>query len=127
MDLRTMEFAPLSEVKAKLSEFVRKTTAGKKRVALTTNGRPSAVILSYEDFLDIVNQLQPAPPLLRDEVIDFEEWEKNQSNRKMVRDSLLKLFDPSKLSRKGQKYYKKGMVESFERSSEPRARRGRKD
>jgi prevent-host-death family protein len=112
LDLRRVDFIPLSEAKARLSEFVRSVSRDRKRVALTTNGRPSAVILSYSDFLDLLNLLQPQPGA-EGKTIDFDDWEKGRAQREMVRDSLLKQFDPSKLSRKGQKYYKKRTVESL--------------
>lgn len=115
-DLRRVDFIPLSEAKAKLSEYVRNVSLGRKRVALTTNGRPSAVLLSYSDFLELLNVLQPAPSSTG-RVIDFDEWEKGRAERKRVRDSLLRHFDPAKLSRKGQKYYKKRTVESFREKS----------
>lgn len=107
-DLRTIEFAPLSEVKAKLSEYVRRLR--NKRVALTTNGRPSAVLMSYEDYLKWLEpspRLEGEPPAQR---ISLSDWRKERKNRESVRDSILDLFDPAGLSRKGQKGYKKRLV-----------------
>src|SRR5262249_52390808 len=111
-DLRRVDFIPLSEAKAKLSQFIRNVSHDRKRIALTTNGRPSAVILGYGDFIDLLDQLHPGSPKAS-KAIDFDEWEKSRSQREMVRDSLLKQFDPSKLSRKRQKYYKKRTVKSL--------------
>ena len=122
IDLRRLDFVPLSEAKAKLSEFVRALSQDVKRVALTTNGRPSAVILAYADYLNLLNLLQPPPPSSAGKTIDFNEWEKRAPQRALVRDSLLKQFDPSKLSRKGQKYYKKRTVESFGEKNQPKTR-----
>jgi len=121
IDLRRVDFVPLSEAKAKLSEFVRNVSRDRKRLALTTNGRPTAVILSYSDYLDLLNLLQPVSSL-EGKSIDFDEWEKGRPQRELVRDSLLKQFDPSKLSRKGQKYYKKRTVESLGETNQPKAR-----
>lgn len=121
IDLRRIDFIPLTEAKAKLSEFVRTLSRDRKRIALTTNGRPSAVILSYADYLDLLNLLQPAPSQAG-KTIDFEEWEKGRPQRELVRDSLLRQFDPSKLSRKGQKYYKKHTVESLRETDQPKTR-----
>ena len=121
LDLRRVDFIPLSEAKARLSEFVRSVSRDRKRVALTTNGRPSAVILAYSDFLDLLNLLQPQPGA-EGKTIDFDEWEKGRPQREMVSNSLLKQFDPSKLSRKGQKYYKKSAVEAFSETHQSKTR-----
>lgn len=53
-DLLSMEFAPLSEVKAKLSEQMRLIASEGKRIVITCNGKPSAVLLSYEDYLSLI-------------------------------------------------------------------------
>lgn len=113
MDLRAMEFVPLSEVKAKLSEFVRKTAAGAKRVALTTNGRPSAVLMSYEDYLKFMDQEPDTETKYPIRKISLSEWRKEKANQESVRDTILNLFDPSKLSCKGQKNYKERIVRRY--------------
>ena len=54
-NLLSIEFLPLSEVKAKLSEVVNTSLTKSKRIAITTNGRPTAVLLSYSDFLSLLS------------------------------------------------------------------------
>ena len=49
-------------------------------------------------------------------IINFEEWKQQQPKRKMVSDSIKKLFDTTGLTRKGQKAYKQKKVKSFEKS-----------
>lgn len=113
-NLLAMEFIPLSEAKAKLSEQVRKTLE-KKRVAITTNGKPTAVLISYQEYLDLLRKLpgsQEDDPI---RIIDIEEWKKERPQRLKVRDSIQELFGASKLSRKGQKTYKKETVRDFHR------------
>lgn len=113
MDLRAIEFVPLSEVKAKLSEFVRKTSSGAKRVALTTNGRPSAVLMSYEDYLKFMGQRADVEAKYPIRKISLSAWRKEKANQESVRDTILNLFDPSKLSRKGQKNYKARLIRRY--------------
>lgn len=118
-DLRRVDFIPLSEGKARLSALVRSLRPGKRRIAITTNGRPSAVVLSYADYLDLLNQLpeEPSPPVSTTVSLSKEEWKASHKKRKMVRDSILNLFDAPSLSRKGQKKYKRDKVREFDRSS----------
>ncbi len=108
------EFIPLSEVKAKLSEQIRKTPS--KRIVITQNGKPSTVLLSYKDYLNLVRQL-PSETSHKQKVIDFDEWKKTFPQRRKVSQSISKLFDVSTLSRKGQKSYKKETVDEFDRLS----------
>lgn len=110
-DLRSIDFVPLSEVKAKLSEFIRRLS-GEKRIVLTTNGRPTAAILSYADYLDLLNRVEGVSSS-QGKSISLEEWRKDRKKREMIRDSVLGLFDPASLSRKGQKGYKQKMVSSL--------------
>ena len=120
-DLNTLsstEFLPLSEVKATLSAQVRKVVLEGKKIAITSNGRPKAVILAYQDFLEILQKLEPecgqATPL---KMIDFNDWKKERPHRKRISESIKQLFDTSHLSRKGQKAYKQEKVKSFEKPS----------
>ncbi len=114
-DLRSLEFVTLSEAKARLSEFVRRIMGGAKRLMITTNGHPTAVLLSYRDYLALLDQRSPTSASSDEPVIRLEDWRRGSRQRATVRDSILKLFDPKTLSRKGQKSYKKQTVESFER------------
>lgn len=106
------EFISLSEVKAKLSEQIRKTPT--KRIVITQNGKPTTVLLSYEDYLHLLRQL-PFEASQNKKVINFEEWKKTFPQRRKVSQSISKLFNVSTLSRKGQKSYKKEKVDEFDR------------
>ncbi len=113
LNLTQFDFHPLSWVKARLSEVMCSLRDNQKRVVITTNGRPTAVLLSYDDFLEIVSAANT--DLDKTQVIDFEEWKKKRKNREKVRDSVVSLFDTSLLTRKGQKKYKEDTVRDFQR------------
>lgn len=117
-DIRSLTFAPLSEIKAKLSEKVR-DLAGRSRIAITTNGRPTAVLLSYADYLALlpseVSQNSAMSPNGR--AIDFDEWRRSRPQRRKVSESIRRLFIPEKLSRKGRKGYKEETLRAFSRRS----------
>ncbi len=108
-----MEFSPFSEAKAKLSDKVRSVVLGSKRLTITTNGRPTVVLLSYEDYLSLVRQLSTNRPPAGERVIDLHDWKKGLKRQLAVRDSIVSLFDTSALSRKGQKAYKRKVVRGF--------------
>lgn len=114
-DLRGVDFSPLSEVKARLSEKVRGLMMNKRRIAITTNGRPTAVLLSYEDYLSLLSQFPKGPEVGGGKVISIERWEKDRKKREAVRDSILGLFDMRSLSRKGKKKYKEDTLREFSR------------
>ncbi len=105
------EFIPLSEAKAKLSEQIRKTPS--KRIVITQNGKPSTVLMSYEDYLKLIQQIPEKIPQ-KFKIIDFDEWKKSFPQRRKVSKAISKLFDTSTLSRKGQKSYKKETVDEFD-------------
>lgn len=114
-NLLTTDFVPLSEAKAKLSEQIRKVVSEAKRVAITTNGKPTAVLMSYSDFLELARSIQTpqqTPPI---RVLEIEEWKKERPQRLKVRDSLQKLFEKNTSARKGQKQYKRETVRDFKR------------
>lgn len=113
-DLLTMEFVPLSEAKAKLSEQMRLIASGRRRVGITCNGRPSAVLMSYEDFIHLLRSSEREQGRDLEKTYDFSEWKKSKPKRLKVRDSILGLFDAGNLSRKGQKKYKKEKVREFD-------------
>jgi prevent-host-death family protein len=119
-NLLSMEFLPLSEAKAKLSEQVRKILAEGKRIAITTNGRPTAVMVSYQDYLNLLKKVSSPSQEGLVHVIDYQKWKRGERERERVRDSILTLFDMSKLSRKGQKSYKQETL----RELDQRTRKG---
>ena len=45
-----MKTLPLSEVKTRLSGLVNSVTDTDEEIVITTNGRPKAVIVSYDEF-----------------------------------------------------------------------------
>ena len=111
--LTDLDFQPLSWVKARLSAIVNDLKSQGKKVVLTTNGRPTAVLLSYAEFLKLSSQ---EDSLLLDKApIHFEDWKKERKIKEKVRDSIVSLFDVSRLSRKGQKRYKEETVREFSR------------
>lgn len=112
-NLLTMEFVPFSEAKAKLSEKVRSVLSGSKRLVITTNGRPTGVLLSYKDYLSLLRELPESRQQTKERIFDLKEWRKGQRERLAVRDSIANLFDPSSLSRKGQKTYKQETVSAL--------------
>lgn len=114
-DLRGMTFIPLSEAKAKLSEFLRKIASGGERLAITTNGRPTAVFLSYEDYLNLLKKLPTPPAEDEGEAISLEEWKKGSAGRKRVSASVRDLFNYDSLPRKGRKRYKKELLRELDR------------
>ncbi len=118
-DLLNLEILPLSRVKATLSEQVNKVHASRKRVAITTNGFPRAVLISYEDFIDLLGK-KSEPPVPR---IDYADWKRGEPGRLKARDSILGLFDMKRLSRKGQKAYKKDLVDEFDRKLKSRSKK----
>jgi len=103
-ELETLRFATLSEVKAKLSEYVRALRPRERRVVITVAGKPAAVLIAYDEF---VARSAAAPT---EKVIQLEDWRRQRPERERVRDSILSMFDLGSLSRKGQKRYKRDRV-----------------
>lgn len=114
LNLSHFAFVPLAEVKAKLSAWIRMLVSGQSRVAVTVNGRPQAVLLSYRDYLTLARQ-QESPRAEPQGVIHFAEWKRNRRQQERVRSSIEGLFDMSALPRKGQKSFKRDMVRGFDR------------
>lgn len=104
--LPDLEYINLAEMKAKLSEKVKWSGEKGRRFAITSHGRPKAVLLSYSDYLGLVGSKDAATP----KTISFDEWNAGRGERQKVIDSVSSLFDAKKLSRKGQKGYKKNEV-----------------
>ncbi len=87
----------------KPSKKVRKTK--QKRIAITQHGQPEAILLSYQDFIQLIRQVKNKNT--EPEIIDFKKWDQERKNRAEVSRSIASYFDPSTLSSKGQKTYKK--------------------
>ena len=107
------DFAPLSEVKAKLSERIRSALSSSKKTVITINGRPAAVLLAYQDYLALLRKLPGGESGSAGRVISLKEWEKGQKNRREITRSIAALFDVARLSRKGQKAYKREGVRAL--------------
>lgn len=120
-DLLSMNFLPLSEVKATLSEQVKKTQGGIRRIAITSNGRPAAVLMAYEDYLRLARACKNSLAESAGQTIDFEAWKKGRGQRKEISASIDKLFDSASLTRKGQKPYKKAKLDEFSKSAKKRS------
>lgn len=124
-NLLATDFIPLSETKAKLSEQIRKVVTEAKRVAITTNGKPTAVLMSYSDFLELIKSRNPPSQELPSRKINYRKWKTNEPKRADIRDSIFGLFDMTKLSHKGQKKYKKNLVHEYRTETKKRSRKGR--
>ncbi|MBI4224472.1 MAG: type II toxin-antitoxin system Phd/YefM family antitoxin, partial [Deltaproteobacteria bacterium] len=59
--LSNIDFEPLTEVKAKLSEKISKTGESKRLLAITVNGKPKAMLIPYDLFLGWM-ELKTYPP-----------------------------------------------------------------
>lgn len=106
--LKNIDFAPLTEVKAKLSEKVALVDREGKLVAITLNGKPKVVMVPYEDFL---GQLcKESAPKRR---YNYAEWLKGLEQKREVSQSIKNLFDLTLLDRKGQKPYKQNALKKF--------------
>lgn len=114
-DIRGMSFIPLSEAKAKLSEILRRMASGRERLAVTTNGRPTAVVLSYQDYLALLRELPKGPPEEEEKILSLKEWKKGSKERKRVSASIRNLFNYDSLPRKGRKRYKKDTLREIDR------------
>jgi prevent-host-death family protein len=108
-------FIPLAEVKAKLSEKLRDLGDG-RRILITSHGRPKAVLLSYGDFLGMLQKPSSAISFVPRR-IKFKAWEKESPKRELISKSITRLFATNLLPRKGQKEYKQKIVDSFSRGS----------
>ena len=108
-----IDFAPLTEVKAKLSEKIATIEENKRLLVITLNGKPAVVVVPYDDFILWLKQEKKSNYQPRK--LNLKDWEKESTHLKEVSESIKSLFDLSKLSRKGQKPYKRHALEKFKR------------
>lgn len=106
--LSNIDFEPLTEVKAKLSEKVVRISETKRLLAVTVNGKPRAVLVPYTEFLNFIGQEKYTPRQL-----SLKEWEKESKHRRAVVRSIKELFDLPAMSRKGQKPYKRNALKKL--------------
>lgn len=100
-------------MKAKLSEKVAQLEVEGRLTAITVNGKPKAMLVSYAQFLKVISpEMTPYIPRR----LSLKEWEKESKHRKEVVRSIKNLFDLSLLSRKGQKPYKRDALKKFGKS-----------
>lgn len=111
--LLNIDFEPLTEVKAKLSEKVAKVAKENRFLAITLNGKPAAVLISYREFLAWVQGKQP---VYEPRQLSLKEWDKESKQRREVVSAVKNLFDFESLERKGQKPYKKNALKKFKKS-----------
>ncbi|MDO8461793.1 MAG: type II toxin-antitoxin system prevent-host-death family antitoxin [Deltaproteobacteria bacterium] len=110
--LLNIDFVPLTEVKAKLSEKVARVGQENRLLAITLNGKPTVLMLPYAEFLKWVQKKEKGES---GRTIDFKEWEKGSKQRREVSQSIKDLFDLSLLTRKGQKPYKRDALKKFKK------------
>ncbi len=110
-DIRTIDFAPFSEVKAKLSAFMRRLLKGGRSLVITHQGRPAAVLMDYGEYISLLERVA-APQETR--VLTMKSWQRDRSQRKAVVQATARLFDADSLSRKGQKAYKAKALRDFD-------------
>lgn len=107
-----LEYISVAETKAKLSEKLRSIESRGRRFAITSHGRPKAVIIGYKEYLSFSEKTSPSAP----KDISLDKWQKKAKNRKKIVESVVSLFDSSNLSRKGQKRYKRNVVRKMEKT-----------
>jgi prevent-host-death family protein len=101
-----LEYIPLAETKARLSEKVRAVGRRGRRYAITVHGRPKAVLIGYGEYLSLIEHAaEPAP-----REISLEQWRRERKARRKVIESVTSRFDTSRLGRKGRKGYKRDVV-----------------
>ena len=106
--LEMLDFEPLTTVKAKLSEMVGRVVETHRLLAITLKGKPTVVMVSYDEFLKWMQQDQE-----EGRTLDLVDWEKESKQRRAVVRSIKNMFDVSTLNRKGQKPYKKDAIRKF--------------
>ena len=101
-----LEYIPVAETKARLSEKLRAVEKRNRRYAITVHGRPKAVLIGYREYLSLVeHSAAPAP-----REITLAQWRRERKARRRVIESVTSRFDASRLGRKGRKGYKRDLV-----------------
>ena len=98
--LQNIDFEPLTEVKARLSEKIARVDRERRLLAITLNGKPKAIVLPYQDFLDWMQTRSPSEG--KDEEprrMSFTEWEKESLQRRAASEAIKNLFDLSRIKR----------------------------
>ena len=58
MTLNDLDFASVSETKAKLSEILQRLHETKRTLAVTSHGKPAAVLLDFEEFRRLTRHVE---------------------------------------------------------------------
>ena len=95
----------VAEMKARLSEKIRACRELDRTFVITSHGKPRAVLISYESYRGLTGQ-QGTPRR-----INAEAWVENRE----VAHDIKELFDEKKLTRKGQKGYKRRAVKRMDK------------
>lgn len=106
-----IEYVSVAEAKAKLSEKLNSVESKGRRFAITSHGKPKAVIIGYKDYISLVENV--AAPRGAEISVD----ELKRKGRKKIVESVASLFDETKLTRKGQKGYKREAVKKMEKAT----------
>jgi len=101
----------IAEFRATLAKQIERCKAAKRPLVITSHGKAEAVVLSYEQYLGLINQTEQTIEL------NLASWKKNKKARQKVASSIADLFITENLSRKGQKEYKKNAVRKLQKSS----------
>ena len=99
----------VAEAKAKLSEKIRVCRSLDRTFVITSHGRPKAVLISYEAYLSM------AEGGMTSRTLDTKRWKEQRASRREVAHEIKELFDEKRLSRKGQKGYKRRAVKRMEK------------
>ena len=110
--LTDLEYISVAEAKARLSEKLRRVTSRGRRFAITSHGKPQAVLMDYKEYLSLREKGGRGVA----EEMSLRDWQKRKKSRRQVVRSVSSLFDEKHLSRKGQKGYKKNAVRKMEKN-----------
>jgi len=105
------DYVSIADTKATLSEKIKRCNEPGRTFAITNHGKPVAVLLSYKQFLGLINQKTE-----QKEPIKLNDWLKEQPERDKIIQSVSALFNTKILSRKGQKKYKNDIVKQFRKN-----------
>jgi prevent-host-death family protein len=111
--LEELEYVSVAETKAKLSEKLKSVESRGRRFAITSHGRPKAVIIGYKDYISLVENAS-APEAKE---MSFDDLRREVGQRKDIIGSVASLFDEKRLTRKGQKGYKREAVRKMAKAA----------
>lgn len=97
--IEELEYASIAETKARLSEKIRRVVDNNRRFAITSHGKPKAVLISYKNYIALTSNQNKTEN--QEKVEDM-----SARDKKTVIKSVTSRFDEKLLSRKGQKDYK---------------------